>query len=192
MSFNFNVGISGPWVGVAFLKGDYHRFGDDLVMGATWGTMTHCELLIGTGNAAKSYGAFTNAGFVESGNLIDGSRWHVTCFPVKDHTVTYPFVLRALSAGIPYNSKDLWQCCIKAMLPFEYELDCNFPETWAKDGVFCSQVCLLMLRKFNRDGLLKCPPQLATLLETTHSRGCSPNTLFYMLNHFSTRAPARL
>lgn len=191
MALNFNVGITGPWIGVAFLKGDVHRIGDDLVMGATWGSMTHCELLIGNGTTARSYGAFTDAGFVESSNEIVGPRWHVTCFPVQDHNVTYPFVLRALSLGIPYNNKDLWQCCIKAMLPFETELDCTVPESWVQHGVFCSQVCLLMLRKFNRDGVLKCPAPLTVLLETTHSRGCSPNTLFFMLNNFSTKAAAQ-
>lgn len=184
MTSNVSVGIPGHWIGVAFLKGDVKRFGDDVVMGATWGEMTHCEFVIGTGNSVKSYGAFTNTGFCDSPNQIVGPRWHLTCFPVKDHSVTYPFVLRALSLRIPYNEKDLWQCVMKAMLPFESELDCNAPETWVPHGVFCSQVCLLLLRKFCRDKVIACPPQLAALLESTHSRGCSPNTLFYTLDMF--------
>jgi len=187
MNANVRVGIKGPWVGIAFLEGDITKFRDDLVMGATFGRMTHCEFMIGNGNIARSYGAFTDKGFVESNSQICGDRWHVTCFPVKDHSLTYPFILRALSLNIQYNKKDLWQCCVKTMLPYETELDCNTPETWSTTGVFCSQVCLLFLRKFNRDKVITCPAKLTTLIENTHSRGCSPNTLFYALNGFSQK-----
>lgn len=184
MKLKINSNLKGAWIGVAFAKGNIYKPYDDLIMGATWGNMTHCELLLGKDNVAQAYTSYEGIGFVQS--MKDNfDNWNIIYFPVQNHLQSFPFVLRALSANIPYNSKDLWQCCIKTMLPMESELDCNVPELWSQTGVFCSQICLLFLRKFARDKIITCPAQLSTLLENTHSRGCSPNTLFFMLNQFS-------
>ena len=64
------------------------------------------------------------------------------------------------------------------MLPFERDLDCNRVDTWRSSGVFCSQVCLLLLRRLAGQGLLPClEPRTAADLDRVNSRGCSPNTL---------------
>jgi hypothetical protein len=99
----------------------------------------------------------------------------------------YALVLQLVSLGLPYNSSDLWLCCIKVALPFKPDLDCERPETWRDGGVFCSQAALLVVRRLARMGVLEPLPQpQRALVESTNSRGCSPNALFSLL------APSRL
>ena len=78
---------------------------------------------------------------------------------------------------IKYNTSDLWQCCIKTLLPFETELDCHKPESW-KNGVFCSQLSLLVLRRLVDESAISIPTPMAHIINNVHSRGCSPNTLY--------------
>ena len=67
------------------------------------------------------------------------------------------------------------------------EHDCERPETWRQSGVFCSQVALLLLRAFARHGHIVLPADTRALVEATHSRGCSPNTLFGLLSRACPR-----
>jgi hypothetical protein len=82
---------------------------------------------------------------------------------------------------LPYNARDLWQCCVPVMLPFEGDMDCQRVETWRRTGVFCSQLCLLLLRRLVLAGAVRLPPRSAGLVLGTNSRGCSPNSLHRML-----------
>jgi hypothetical protein len=85
-----------------------------------------------------------------------------------------------MALQLPYNSRDLWQCCIKIMLPFEKDLDCNNLPSWCKQGVFCSQACLLILRRLAAGGFLHLPRGVD--LAHVNSRGCSPNSLHALLS----------
>ena len=172
---------NGEWVGVAFLKGR-RTARDELTMVATMGDVVHCELVVGRGQYAQAYGSFAAmGGFVRSPNIHTAPEWTVLALPVRDAQAVLARSLQLVALGLPYNSKDLWQCCLKVMLPFETELDCQHPHTWHQ-GVFCSQACLLMLRRLAREGHINPSPQLQHALEATHSRGCSPNTLFSIMS----------
>ena len=173
---NYYPGMQGCWVGVAFRHG-CHRIGDQMIMATTWGGKVHAEFLVGVGPHAYSYSAFDGPGFVRSSNVHAPPDWTVLALPVWDVRAAHAMVLQAVASRVQYNNADLWQCAVKAMLPFESELDCQRPESWA-GGVFCSQACLLLLRRMIRAGIAPVPAQLRLSLESVHSRGCSPNTLF--------------
>lgn len=154
-------------------------------MGATWGPYVHTEFILGRNQLGKSYSAYDNlAGFTTSKSKYTEPLWKILTFPLKQdgYDKTYAMILQLLDLQLPYNSNDLWQCCVKLALPFETELDCERPSTWSK-GVFCSQVSLLLLRRMARADLLEASPNLKLAIENVHSRGCSPNMLFSILQH---------
>lgn len=179
----------GDWLGIAFLRGSLLSADDDMVMAATMGSYVHCEILRGRGEAIhRGYAGFRDrGGFVLSPNRVGPQHWALFAFPVTDPPAVHATILAVIALNLPYNSSDLWQCCIKTMLPWETELDCEQPETWKRSGVFCSQVALLLLRRFARRGHIALPRDTHALLETTHSRGCSPNTLFWLLSRSCPR-----
>lgn len=179
-SSNVYPGMTGDWVGVAFMAGSLNLH-DELTMVATMGSKVHCELLVGKGQNALAYSSFSGlGGFVRSQSVHRAPQWTVLALPVTDAKAVLARALHLVSLQLPYNSGDLWQCCVKVMLPVESELDCQRPDTW-RHGVFCSQACLLMLRRLAREGLVAPPAPLRHALEGVHSRGCSPNTLFGIL-----------
>lgn len=169
-------GMRGCWVGVAFRRGQ-PGLHDRMVMATTLGSKVHAEFLVGVGPCAYAYSAFDGPGFVRSRNVHVPTDWTVLALPVWDVRAAHAMVLQAVASGLPYNNADLWQCAVKAMLPFEAELDCQRPESWA-GGVFCSQACLLLMRRMARAGIIAGPAPFHRALESVHSRGCSPNTLF--------------
>jgi len=179
----------GDWLGVAFYKGSYSSMYDDLVMAATLGTFVHCELLRGRGRSVcQAYSSFNpRGGFILSPNRPSPAHWALFAIPVDNPRAVHATILSVLALNLPYNSRDLWQCCFKAMLPWETELDCDRPATWQTSGVFCSQVALLLLRAFARRGDITLPADTQALVEATHSRGCSPNTLFWLLSRACRR-----
>jgi hypothetical protein len=126
-------------------------------------------------------------GFLPSANRPSAPHWAMFAIPVTNPAAVHATLLTVLSLNLPYNRKDLWQCWFKAMLPWETELDCERPETWRQSGVFCSQVALLLLRAFARHGHIVLPADTRALVEATHSRGCSPNTLFGLLSRACPR-----
>ena len=177
------------YVGVAFLRGSPHSIAERFIMEATGGPYVHTEFILQSGADVRLYTAANIArgdrvgGFMPSARLRtlpDPARWEIVRFPVTPaaYAATYALVLQLLSMQLPYNARDLWQCCVKLMLPFERDLDCNRVDTWRSSGVFCSQVCLLLLRRLAGQGLLPClEPRTAADLDRVNSRGCSPNTL---------------
>ena len=176
-------GQTGDWVGIAFRTGDSHNIKEDLIMGATWGPYVHSEFILGRNQMGRAYSAFDNkAGFSVSNSIYTRPLWTILTFPLREggYHKTYSMILQMLDLKLPYNSNDLWQCCVKLALPFETELDCEKPTTWHQ-GVFCSQVSLLLLRRMARANLLDTPSSLQLSLENVHSRGCSPNMLFGIL-----------
>lgn len=184
----WEAGLHGDWLGVAFRRGDGASLIDDIVMGATLGSWVHCEILRGKGPAYRAYAAFRGVGgFLPSANEHAPPRWALFVIPVADPAAVQTHVLRLLALHLPYNYADLWQCCVTAMLPWETELDCEHPETWRASGVFCSQAALLLLRALSRKGAVVLPADTHALVEATHSRGCSPNALFGLLNRACTR-----
>lgn len=177
------------WVGVAFKTGTMTSAKDIIVMGATLGPYVHCELIFGTGMQSNVFASYDdtqkNSGFMRSLNTFNDQEWLVLTSPVSDLKTAQIMSLQLLDLEIPYNHNDLWQCCIKAVLPFEDDLDCDLLHTWKHTGVFCSQMCLLFLRHFARTGVLDANDTLKHHLEYVHSRGCSPNMLYEILkNHF--------
>lgn len=179
----------GDWIGVAFERGRIREVNDDLIMAATMGAFVHCELMRGKGQRVfQVYTSFNAAGgFVLSENKPLPPQWALFVFPVTNPSAVHATILSVLALNLPYNSTDLWQCCFKAMLAWESELDCERPETWRHSGVFCSQVALLLLRAFARRGHIVLPADTRDLIEATHSRGCSPNTLFWLLSRSCQR-----
>lgn len=178
----------GDWLGVAFRRGNKRELYDDLVMGATWGGWVHCEVVRGKGPTGSAYAALEGrGGFLPSPNRHEPPGWALFAVPVRDAAAVHAAMLGLLALDLPYNSADLWQCCVTALLPWETELDCERPETWRRTGVFCSQVALLLLRRLARQGAVVLPADTRALVEAAHSRGCSPNTLFGLLARACTR-----
>jgi len=168
------------WVGVAFLPGDFHRTGDWFIMETTGGPFVHSELLLGVDSYCMAFSSYGDAGgFVPSLNKICSSHWVIVRIPVAPEV--YARAVQTcrdvLAVNPTYNSSDLWQCCIQLMLPYEKDVDCQNPRSW-KSGVFCSQVCLLFLRKMAREGAFYGLTGLAKRLESMNSRGCSPSQLY--------------
>ena len=180
---NYYPNGMGNWVGVAFLKGR-NTVGDELTMIATMGDVVHCELVLGQGQYGVAYGSFNHGldgGFLRSPNQHQSPEWTVLAMPVRDAKAVMARCLDVMACNPPYNSHDLWQCCVKVMLPFESDLDCQHPHTWTS-GVFCSQMCLLMLRRLAREGMINPSPNLRHMLESVNSRGCSPSTLLSIMS----------
>jgi hypothetical protein len=131
----------GKWVGIAFRTGDMHNLYEDCVMLGTVGKFVHCELIIGDGKIADIYSSYCDSGTISSGftrsvNTYFPENWVIVTHPMRDTVAAKTLALNLLSMNLPYNSHDLWQCCVKTMLPFESEIDCDMPEAW-KGGVFC-------------------------------------------------------
>lgn len=188
--------MGGPFAGVAFLRGDPQRLSDNLIMRSTGGPFVHTEFILGNGNDIRCYTACgapgrhdTVDGFVPSGRMagLPGPpRWDVVTFPIlggrMGYNRAYAVVLQLVAMHVPYNYHDLWQCCVKVMLPYERDIQCDDPVSWRQHGVFCSQACLLLLRCMARRGLIATSQPLGLLLERTNSRGCSPNALHHIVS----------
>jgi hypothetical protein len=178
--------MTGATLGVAFRRANMEVPKDRLISTLTWGPFVHTELWLNRGDERRprTYGAFQGeSGFMPSNPFrARDEQWVVVQYalPPGGYERVYAVMLQLLSMNLPYNSRDLWQCCIKVALPFEKDLDCERPDTW-KGGVFCSQAALLVLRRLQRQGVLRHPGALRALIETTNSRGCSPNALYTLL-----------
>lgn len=177
-------------IGVAFARGDPHSWGDALIMDTTGGPFVHSEIILQNGKDVRSYTAVkyphpcSESSFCTTGRRLPlPSNWEVVKFPVTEgaYKSAYAAVLQLMAMQLPYNSRDLWQCCFKLMLPFEKDYDCQNLATWRPNGVFCSQACLLLLRRLAVQGKLGMPPGLVLRLSSINSRGCSPNTLHRLL-----------
>lgn len=183
-----NPTTKGDWLGVAFKQGDGRNVFDDIVMGATWGSWVHCELVIARNTTGKAYAAFQGGlGFMPSPSEPSPPGWAMFALPVTDPAAVKAHALSLLALELPYNYGDLWQCWMSAMLPWETELDCARPESWKTTGVFCSQVALLFIRQMSRQQAVVLPSDTQALVEATHSRGCSPNMLFELLSRSCLR-----
>jgi hypothetical protein len=175
-------------LGVAFRRALPGSAPDRLISTLTWGPYVHTELWLdrGDGSRPRTYASFRGvSGFTPSVVFSDPGAWSVARYPLPPggYERVYALLLQLLALNLPYNERDLWQCCIQVALPFEKDLDCERPETWgASGGVFCSQAALLVLRRLGRAGILRLPPEQAALVEATHSRGCSPNALHRLLS----------
>lgn len=173
------------WITIAFLRGDPHAQRDRLITRFTRGPYVHTEIVLTKGEDTRAYSSFEGVGGLVPCNPkpIASRQWSSVRFPLPPggYEKVYAHILRIMATAPPYNTQDLWQCCIKMCLPFETDLDCGRPEEWAPRGVFCSQVALLLLRQLARTGIISLPPEQMSLVEATNSRGCSPNTLFSIL-----------
>lgn len=190
--------MSPPFVGIAFRRGEVGNISDSIIASATRGPFVHSEFCLGVGSDIRCYtacnslqpgngGRYASSGFTPTIRLssfpIDSDKWECIKIPLKGgkrtYNVVYSWVLQLIALDLPYNDRDLIQCCVKAMLPFERDYDCENPSEWVgMGGVFCSQVCLLLLKRLGRHGFITPPPNI----ERVHSRGCSPNELYRMLS----------
>ena len=188
-------------IGLAFRRGELSNFGDRVVMDATGGPFVHAELFLRKGQNTRFYGMIDLGGTCQAGGCFMPTRralplpdnWHAVSMPITPecYKTAYALVLQLISMQLPYNSRDLWQCCIKLMLPFERDLDCLNLEGWRAHGVFCSQVCLLVLRRLAMQGALALPLDVAAKVAATNSRGCSPNSLFQIITTAKKRDESR-
>lgn len=189
------------FIGVAFKRGNTASVQDELIMQSTGGKLIHSEFMLGRPFDVRCYTACSmlqqgsvqikyESGFTPSRRFKSlpsrDEGWECICFPLqghaRDYKLVYSVLLQLMALQLPYNYHDLWQCCSKAMLPFERDIDyTNFNE-WKANGVFCSQVCLLLLRRFDSQGLITLPPASRNYAYALNSRGCSPNTLFRILD----------
>jgi hypothetical protein len=176
------------YLGVAFRRGSPDSWNDLLVMESTGGQYVHTELFLQSGERARFYTSYDAsrrpcAITCTSRRLPLLPNWEAVRFPVSARTykVAYALILQLMTLPIPYNHRDLWQCAVPLLLPFERDLDCMDVNTWAGPGVFCSQFCLLMLRRLVNQGGLHAEPSLRQRLFAANSRGCSPNTLHQLL-----------
>jgi hypothetical protein len=178
------------FLGVAFMRGSPRAWGDTLIMKSTGGPFVHTELFLQHGSDSRFYtsvdvppGTFPCAIMPTGSRLPLSGDWETVRFPVsrRGYMAAYALLLELMSLPIPYNSRDLWQCAIKVMLPLERDLDCTRPATWVGPGVFCSQLCLLVLRRLAAQGHLAPPPGRIEPFFGSNSRGCSPNDLFRLL-----------
>lgn len=169
---------------VAFLRGDPGRWWDRLVMDGTCGPFVHTEVWLHDGRGlARGYSSFENVGGVvpiRPGPY--GADWTLLSLPLAEGGFQrlYASILSLLSVSIPYNSRDLWQCCVSAFLPFESDLDPTSLTSWRR-GVFCSQFACLLLRLALLQGTLSLPGDARGRLCAVNSRGCSPNALYCLL-----------
>jgi hypothetical protein len=175
-------------IGIASMRGNPHSYFDSFVMDATGGPFVHSEIFLQNGRDVRSYTAVkyphpcSDSAFCPTGRRFPLSgEWETIRIPVTQagYKAAYGTILQLMALQLPYNSRDLWQCCIKLMLPFERDLDCNDLPSWCSQGVFCSQACLLILRRLAASGALQLPPGVD--LTRLNSRGCSPNTLHALL-----------
>jgi hypothetical protein len=176
-------------VGILSLRGNPRLWGDMLVMESTGGPFVHSEIFLQNGRDVRTYTAVqyphpcSDSAFCPTGRRFPlSSQWETIRFPVTEaaYKAAYAIILQLMALQLPYNSRDLWQCCIKIMLPFEKDLDCNNLPSWCKQGVFCSQACLLILRRLAAGGFLHLPRGVD--LAHVNSRGCSPNSLHALLS----------
>ena len=153
---------------------------DRIVSFLTQGPFVHTEIVLR--DRAGSARAYSNLGAPRA----NPTQWTTLMFslaPDKGYERAYAVILQILATGLPYNTRDLWQCCFQAALPFEQDLDCMHPAAWSKHGVFCSQVALLFMRRLTRERVItRLHPVVAARLEAVNSRGCSPNQLFRILS----------
>ena len=185
--------LEAPFVGLAFRRGVWSSFDDEVVMQATGGPYVHSEFILGKNlNDMRCYTACsspnrdkTQDGFLPTRHwrsLPPAQEWEVVGFPLNEgiqgYKRAYAFILHLLSTQIQYNYRDLWQCCVRVMLPIEQDVNSMDPSDWKRNGVFCSQACLLLLRQFSSWDLITLPKPMHALIHTINSRGCSPNRLY--------------
>jgi hypothetical protein len=180
-------------VGVAFRRGCPTNWYDRLVMETTRGPFVHAELVLQDGDRVRTYGAMSLPHRPNTSAIIPTNyrsthtppAWETVRFPVRRsaYNAAYAMILQLMSMPIQYNRADLWQCVVPVLLPFEVDVDPRQLPTWASaGGVFCSQFCLLALRRLAMQGHLRGQPALTARLFRGNSRGCSPNALHTMLS----------
>ena len=172
------------YVGIAFRRGLAHDWHDLLVMESTRGPFVHTEMFLQRGKASRFY---TSVESERRPHAITPTRrslplppnWEAVRFPVTagGYKIAYALLLQLMSLPIPYNSADLWQCAMPLLLPFERDLDCMDLPSWTAPGVFCSQMCMLVLRRLAMQRVVHVSPMQMQGLLATNSRGCSPNAL---------------
>jgi len=178
-----------PSLGIAFFRGAPYNPWASLIRNTTGGPYVHSEILIHDGASTCSFSSFQGyGGFVQSQSVYTPQEWDILLFPLSQQAYDFSMYLAAQlhSLHLPYNYTDLCQCwsyrCWPHLfLPLRSDLDCTAPSTWSSSGVFCSQVCLLFLRRLVHEGLLSLSPDTAETVATTNSRACSPNALYSML-----------
>jgi len=180
-------------VGVTFRRGCPTDWYDRLVMETTRGPFVHSELLLQDGERMRTYGVMSlphrpNTSAIMPTNRRLGTQnlhaWETVRFPVRRaaYNAAYAMILQLMTMPIQYNRADLWQCVVPVLLPFESDVDPQQLPSWASTGgVFCSQFCLLALRRLAMRGHLQGQPVLTARLFHGNSRGCSPNSLHDML-----------
>ena len=186
-----------PFVGISFRRGVWKYLGDDVVMQGTWGPYVHTEIILGKNrNDMRCYTSCASSdhdkrheGFLPTRRWTcfpSPHEWEVITFPLNDgmqgYRRAYAFILQLVSMQIPYNYADLWQCCVKVMLPMERDVMCTDMRDWKRHGVFCSQACVLLLRHFSNQNLITLHTSVQAKISNINSRGCSPNCLYRILS----------
>jgi len=186
-----------PFLGVCFRRGAWDYLGDEVVMQGTGGPYVHSEFILGKNrHDMRCYTSCASSGHDKGlegfmltrrwSCLPSSHDWEVVTFPLNDgmqgYKRAYSFILQLVSMRIPYNYGDLWQCCVKVLLPSERDILCTDMRDWQRHGVFCSQACLLLLRHFSNLNLITLHASVRADICNINSRGCSPNCLYRILS----------
>jgi len=177
-----------PALGIAFFRGAPFNPWAALIRNTTGGPYVHSEILIHDGTSTCSFSSFQGyGGFIQSQSVYTPQEWDILLFPLSQQAYDFSMFLTSQlhALHLPYNYTDLCQCwsyrCWPHVFPpLRSDLDCKAPSTWSS-GVFCSQACLLFLRRLIHEGLLTPAQETTDLVNAINSRTCSPNALYSIL-----------
>lgn len=182
--------MSSHSIGVAFRRGSSQSLYDTMIMETTRGPFVHAEIFIQSGHDVRFYSAVNVGQGARPSAIVHAYRllplppeWEVVQLPVgkQGYKIAYAMLLELVCTPVPYNLKDQWQCACPLLLPYEDDLDSMSLSQWPRMGVFCSQLCLLVLRRLVVTGNLALDPHVLTQVVSVNSRGCSPNGLYRIL-----------
>ena len=173
-------GMKKYWVGVAFKKGDMHNFEDNVVMLTTGGNYVHCEIIVGDETQGKAFTSYRGVGgFVHTQYCAHlPPEWEMFYFPLQEIAKPTTYARETAQCGIRYNLMGQWRCLLQ--MKNARELDCMKPQEW-RNGVFCSQMVLLFLRRLVLSGLILAQNKCTAQIRTFPSMTCTPTILRQML-----------
>jgi hypothetical protein len=172
---------------IAFRVGQLVSREDCLIMFATQGSFVHVEILVQNRKHTKSVacGAWDKTfpsfqardprGYMYKQNYV------FLALPLvhEQEHVALDYLARLVESRLPYSTG--WECVLPETVVEWLESDIDIsadPRSW-KQGVFCSQIVLLFLKKMVLEKALD-PASWGDVL-SQHSRHCSPAALYNLL-----------
>ena len=174
---------------LAFRIGKLASPDDCFVMFATQGAFVHVELLVqnkkrtkavACGAWDKTYPSFQAR---DPKLYMRQSNYVFLALPLvhEQENIALDYLASLVNSNLPYSTG--WECVLPETVVdwIENDVDVNAPPSTWKQGVFCSQIALLFLRKMVLQGVLDKASWGEVL--TMHSRHCSPTILYNLLKN---------